>query len=241
MKPEEKATLASSVVLATLAVPNIKDISSTPAMNEDEEVQTIDKSVQLATLLNFLANPSRKLLLDEIVNLGLLDEVLPEFKGLYEALECKFFPLKLISTIISGLHAIRVNPAVKQYADQLEKVAMIRVLQQLSKVSKTIKLDFLYKLFQPLQTFSVAFVERVLLEAVANKQLNLRISHAQGTITFITALSSVTDLDTQVAKLGSALNKVARAIESITIPNHAGTQATDRRAYFSAIAEIDEK
>lgn len=240
IRPEEKALMASTVVLAALAVPSISDTVTATVNVEEEEVQVQDKSSQLATLLDFQANPSRSLLLYEIANLGLIDEVLPELKSLYEAFEVKFMPLKFIPTILPALSLIRGNATLKHYADQLEKIAIIRVVQQLSKVYNTVKLEFVYKIFTGLQSFSVVQIEKLLLEAVANKQLNLKISHGQGTVTFKTATSSAVAIDTQVAKLGIALNKVARVIDSVTPEGSAQQKSLNRRVYITSIAENEE-
>jgi translation initiation factor 3 subunit A len=244
IKNEEKSLMASCVVLAALSVPSISEVNySLASMNEEDEYNPLaaDKSSQLATLLDFQANPSRQLLLSQVVNLGLLDEILPELKGLYESLESKFFPLKLITTIAPALTTIRNQSLLKSYGNQIEKIAMIRVLQQLSKVYNTIKFEFLYKLFKPLQSFSTVNVEKMLVEAMTNKQLSLRISHANQTLTFKTASSTTQVMDTQVSKLGQELNKVMKTIEN-TVAFQAATEShieqqrsLARRVYFTQI------
>jgi translation initiation factor 3 subunit A len=240
MKAEEKAVMASSVVLAALSVPSVNDmVTLGNVITEEEENPSMDKSSQLATLLDFQSNPSRQLLLSEIVNLGLLDEVLPELKGLYESLEMKFFPLQLIKTILPSLVMIRNHSLLSHYSESLEKIAIIRVLHQLSRVYNTVKLDFLYRLFSDLKSFSFVQIERLLLEAVINKQLNLSISHAQGIVTFKTVTTSSQAIDTQASKLGNALNKVSRMILLSNDVTNA-KKIENRRMYISKIAENEE-
>ena len=52
-----------------------------------------DKSQQMAKLLDFQANPTRKALLEDIVAKGVLNDVFPEVAALYNLLETKFNPL----------------------------------------------------------------------------------------------------------------------------------------------------
>lgn len=52
-----------------------------------------DKSQQMAKLLDFQANPTRKALLEDIVAKGVLNDVAPEIAALYALLETKFNPL----------------------------------------------------------------------------------------------------------------------------------------------------
>lgn len=52
------------------------------------------KNEKIAALLDFNANPTRQLLLQDLVtNRGILNQVLPEVRDLYHKLEVEFAPL----------------------------------------------------------------------------------------------------------------------------------------------------
>jgi translation initiation factor 3 subunit A len=67
LKQEEKSQIASCVLLSALTIPTFKDIYSTIALEDQEEV-VVDKKSQMAQLLDFQANPSRQSLLADIMS-----------------------------------------------------------------------------------------------------------------------------------------------------------------------------
>ena len=145
LKAEEKTLLASSVLLAALTIPSIKDIYSTIAVDDDEVV--VEKNSQMALLLDFQSQPSRQALLNDIVNRGLLSEVLPELAKLFECLESKFQPTSLVKNITAAVSALKAYPTLTAYSLPLQRIIVIKVVQQLSRVYKTVRIEFVNKCF----------------------------------------------------------------------------------------------
>jgi translation initiation factor 3 subunit A len=237
-KPEERAILASSVLLSALTVPSTRDVYS---FGEDGE-EVVEKSSQMALLLDFQTNPSRQSLLNEIASKGFLADVLPELAALYDNLEVKFQPLTLVKGITAALDAVRAHPTLSIYAAPLQRVAVVRLLQQLGRVYSTVKLDFLFKLLGDMSELSHTAIERILIEGVAAKQLQLRINHASRCIHFGSpATASSAALDTQVSTLGSQLNKASQNI-SLLLGQKAleDQKAAARQAFLTRVAENAE-
>ena len=238
-KDAEKSVLASSVLLSALTVPSTRDMYSFG----DEEEEVVEKSSQMALLLDFQTNPSRQSLLSEIAAKGFLNDVLPELSALYDNLEVKFQPLTLVKKITAAVAAVRAHPALSMYAAPLQRVAVIKLMQQLGRVYSTIKLDFLYKLLADMGDLSPTAIERILIEGVAAKQLQLRIHHASRCIYFTApGGASATGLDSQVATFGSQLNKVSQSISLLLGQQTLETQkAAARKAFLTKVADASEE
>lgn len=206
IKPDDKCMLASSVLLSAITVPSTRDMYSFA----DEEEELVEKSSQMALLLDFQSNPSRQSLLNDISSKGILNEVLPELKALYESLEIKFQPLALVDKIVKALAIVKATPTLSIYAIPLQKVAVVKLLQQLGRVYSTIKLQFLYKLLSNLSDMTPTIIERILIEGVAAKQLQLKVNHITSSIHFYgQTLACITALDSQAAIFGSQVNKIS--------------------------------
>lgn len=235
LKGEDKVALASAVVLAALTVPSIKDIY---AEIPDEDDNVIDRNAHLASLLDFHTNPTRQSLLSEIVNKNLVNEVYPELASLYENLEVKFAPLTLGRTIASALDAVKSYPNLAQYAVSLERIIVVKVLQQLSRVYSTVKLDFVYNLLSGLKELNRLQIERVIVEAVRNKQLTLKISHVTNSLSFVPAAATTSALDSQAYQLGSALNQANFTLQQAqTTPQKDAEKAEGRKRYFGKVID----
>jgi len=210
IKPDDKCMLASSVLLSALTVPSTRDMYSFA----DEEEELVEKSSQMALLLDFQSNPSRQSLLNDISSKGILNDVLPQLKALYESLEIKFQPLALVDKIVSALAIVKATPTLSIYAIPLQKVTVVKLLQQLGRVYSTIKLEFLYKLLSKLSDLTPTLIERILIEGVAAKQLQLKVNHISSSIHFYgQTLANITALDSQAAIFGSQVNKISYNIK----------------------------
>lgn len=238
-KAEEKSVLASSVLLSALTVPSTRDNYS---FGEEGEEEVVEKTSQMALLLDFQSNPSRQSLLGEIVAKGFLNDVLPELAALYDNLEVKFQPLALVQKVTSALAAVKAHPTLSIYAAPLQRVAVVKLMQQLGRVYSTVKLDFLYKLMSGFSDLSNTAIERILIEGVAAKQLQLRVNHSTRCIIFgAPSSSSSAALDTQVSQLGSQLNKVAQSISLLLGQKTLEAQkAAARKAFLTKVSEASE-
>ncbi|CAE7420348.1 TIF3A1, partial [Symbiodinium microadriaticum] len=236
IKPEEKSLFASSVLLATLCIPTITDdgVSSGPSPNgmfDDEEIRQ-EKNQQMALLLDFQANPSRSALLTEIMTKGLLNEVYPELKQLYESMETGFKPLQMIQTIVPVLDFVSASPQISMYRQDLQKIAIVVCTRQLSSVYSTVKIDFLKKLFAPLNIPYVD-VEKVLVDALTRNQLNMRVDHLSGCFRFGTTVNIAPVVERQLATTGLRLKEVADKISSQVVDQ--SVLAAKRKVYLTAI------
>lgn len=239
IKPDDKCMLASSVLLSALTVPSTRDMYSFA----DEEEELVEKSSQMALLLDFQSNPSRQSLLHDISSKGILNEVLPELKALYESLEIKFQPLALVDKIVKALAVVKATPTLSIYAIPLQKVAVVKLLQQLGRVYSTIKLQFLYKLLSNLSDMTPTIIERILIEGVAAKQLQLKVNHITSSIHFYgQTLASITALDSQAAIFGSQVNKISFDIKLKLDVNEKilSTMLLNRTQFLSTVAGSTE-
>ena len=239
IKPDEKCMLASSVLLSAITVPSTRDMYSFA----DEEEELVEKSSQMALLLDFQTNPSRQSLLNDISSKGILNEVLPELKALYESLEIKFQPLALVDKIVKALAVVKATPTLSIYAIPLQKVAVVKLLQQLGRVYSTIKLQFLYKLLSNLSDMTPTIIERILIEGVAAKQLQLKVNHITSSIHFYgQTLACITALDSQAAIFGSQVNKISFNIKLKLDVNETiqSTMLFNRTQFLSTVAGSTE-
>lgn len=218
MKADEKAMLASTVLLAALTVLPTKD-------GEEE------KPNQFSALLDFQNSPSRANLLQDVVAKGMLADALPEFAALYEALEVKFSPFLLVKTVSPIIDMVSQQPSLAQYAAPLQRIVILKLMQQLAKVYSTIKLETVYRLLGDLKVTPV-MVERVVMEGISKGQLALKINHLTASITFTPSTPSEA-LDNQMSSLGSAL---ARALHTI-----GSSDATARKAFLAQVAAAAEE
>jgi translation initiation factor 3 subunit A len=235
LKQEEKSVLASCVLLSALTVPHFKDIYSSIALDDQAEV-VVDKNSQMALLLNFQDNPSRQTLLEDIVSKGILAEVVPELSTLYACLEGKFQPLQLIKNVIGAVAAVKAHPQMAQYAAPLQKIVVLKAMQQLSKVYSSVRLAFVYKLVSGLEGITANQVERILIEGVAAKHLQLRVNHSAGTIQFLSTQETNAQIEVQVSQFGAIMNKVSSTIAALSATKESKEEKINaRRAFLTKV------
>ena len=246
MPATDKKVMASAVLLAALCIPSIKesgimDPNTIPVILDDEEIAH-EKNQRMAMLLDFQANPTRHALLQDIVSRGILNEVLPGLSNLYTALECKFTPLTLAAQIAEGIALVKATPQLAHYAVPLQRVAVLRVVLQLSRVYASVKVDFVRKLLAPLSDVPYTQIERVMVDGVARKQLHLRIDHAAGCLRFGSLVTASTIVESGVATFGATVSKLSdNAHKAIAPPSAANQSADDRRVYIAEVAKCVDK
>lgn len=190
--------IASSVVLAALSVPPY-DHSHGASHVELENAK--EKNLKVAGLIGFDVEPksenrevlSRSGLLAELVSKGVMSCVTQEVKDIYHHLEHEFIPLDLISKVQPLLTKIsklggKLSSAssvpeiqLSQYIPALEKLATLRLLQQVSQVYKTMKIETLSKMFS---FFDFAVVEKISVDAIKHNFIAMKVDHMKGTIFF---------------------------------------------------------
>ncbi|KAK6911617.1 Proteasome component (PCI) domain [Dillenia turbinata] len=190
--------IASSVVLAALSVaPYDRSHGASHLELENEK----ERNLRITNLLEFNLDPkhesrevlSRSSLLSELVSKGVLACAAQEVKDIYHILEHEFIPLDLASRVHPLLIKIsklggKVSSAssvpevhLSNYVPALEKLATLRLLQQLSKVYQTIKISNLSTMI-PFLEFSA--VEKISVDAVKHNFVVMKVDHEKGVIKF---------------------------------------------------------
>lgn len=238
LKAEEKAVLASNVLLAALIVPTFKEVDST-ASNMSVEVDDIvnDKNQKMAMLLDFQANPTRQNLLTDIIAKGILKDVISSISSLHHLLECDFKPLSLPTNLQDILSSISQHNTLYIYSKPLQQVAVLKVIHQLSKVYSIIKIDKVKSILSPFSDMTFTQIEKIIIDGVSKHQLNVRIDHFNQSFRFGSTSVVQAATDTLIVNLGMNLNKVLFKL-SDTMKKAQSNQTEDinRRNYLELCA-----
>ncbi|CAN6463503.1 unnamed protein product [Victoria cruziana] len=217
--------MASSVLLATLSVAPYDHKHGAAHFELENEKE---RSFRMASLLSFSLDPkrdsrelSRSALLSELASKGVITYVPQEVKELYHLLENEFFPLDLASKVeplLSKLSKLgdklsSASPVpevqLSQYVPSLERLATLRVLQQVSQVYQTMKIEVLSKMI-PFFSFSV--VERVSVDAMKYNFVAMKVDHLKGVISFDSMDLESDRLRNHLTTLAKRLNKARSLI-----------------------------
>ena len=222
LSPDERCNMASSVLLSALCIPSVKDAGVDPSsavMATDENDAAYEKNQRMAQLLDFQANPTRHSLLQDIVEKGVLDHVLPELRELYYFMEEKFHPLTLAKSVCPAVETVKRNKSLAVYTVPLQRVAVLRVMLQLSHVFSTVKIDFVKRILAPLSDVSYLDVERIMVEGILRKDLPMKIDHRGKCLRFSAKMivdakntdsESCLTVENQSAVVAVALQRVAQ-------------------------------
>ncbi|KAI3951597.1 hypothetical protein MKX01_018713 [Papaver californicum] len=213
--------IASSVVLAALSVtPYGRGYGASHLELENEK----ERNLRMANLIAFSLDPkrdsrevlSRSALLSELVSKGVLACASPEVKELYNLLEHEFLPLDLASRVQPLLGSItnvggKILSAssvpevqLSYYVPALEKLATLRLLQQVSQVYQTMKIEVLSKMI-PFFDFSV--VEKVSVNAIKSNFIAMKVDHQNGAVLFGSLDLESDVLQGHLALVAESLNK----------------------------------
>ncbi|KAL0730747.1 hypothetical protein Bca4012_026841 [Brassica carinata] len=204
--------IASSVVLAALSVPPFDRSQSASHMELENEKE---RNLRMANLIGFNLEP--KFEGRDMVSRGVLSCASQEVKDLFHVLEHEFHPLDLGSKIQPLLEKISKSggklssapslPEVQlsQYVPSLEKLATLRLLQQVSKIYQTVRIESLSQLV-PFFEFSV--VEKISVDAVKNNFVAMKVDHMKGVVIFGNLGIESDGLKDHLAVFAESLNKV---------------------------------
>lgn len=157
--------------------------------------------MRVANLINFDVESraekreslSRSSILSELVARGVMACVTQEVKDLYHLLEHEFLPLDLalkvkpllvkISKLGGKLSSASSVPEVQlsQYVPALEKLATLRLLQQVSQVYQTIQIGNLSKM---IPFFDFAAIEKISVDAVRHNFVAIKVDHINVAVFF---------------------------------------------------------
>ncbi|KAM0016340.1 putative proteasome component (PCI) domain, eukaryotic translation initiation factor 3 subunit A [Helianthus debilis subsp. tardiflorus] len=190
--------IASSVLLAALSAPPYDHLKTASHLELEHEKE---RNLRMYNLIGFNIDTkletrevlSRSSLLADLVSKGVMTYVTQEVKDLYHILENEFLPLDLaskvqpllakISKLGGKLSSASSVPEVQlsHYVPALEKVATLRLLQQVSQVYQTMKVETLSKM---VPFFDFPAVERISVDAVKHSFIAMKIDHMKGAIIF---------------------------------------------------------
>jgi translation initiation factor 3 subunit A len=178
---------------------------------------------RLAILLRQTAMPSRESLISEINARGLLRQVSPEVALLFRTLETDFSPLMLAARCVPCFEKLRSSKqdeasankptahlsalSFAQYIPQLERLVVLRTLQQLSSVYSNVTLSQLRKLFGGL-SISQYEIEALVLRVSRQRLLAVRIDHREGCMRFGSDLLEVSSVRRSLTELATRLKSV---------------------------------
>ena len=89
----------------------------------------------LAALLGYTFNPNRDTLIEQITSMGLLEQCEPWVQELFSLLEKEFRPHDLVQSVVKHLNFMKSENRFSEYCYGIEELLIIRLCQQLSKVS----------------------------------------------------------------------------------------------------------
>ncbi|KAF9471257.1 hypothetical protein BDN70DRAFT_977463 [Pholiota conissans] len=183
-KPEEEISrLAAQVLVSALAVP--------VGLHTEEPDELKGKNARLTALLGLTRMPTRSGLLKDALSRDVLKLSPQAIKSLYNILEVTFDPLTLCSSIAPLLQTLATDEAFAPYLTLLQRALLSRLLSQLSQVYSTIKIDNLLALVAPLKdaglegAFDEEQVEAYIMGCARRGELNVRVDHKDGSITFV--------------------------------------------------------
>ncbi|RZC89102.1 hypothetical protein C5167_030798 [Papaver somniferum] len=213
--------IASSVVLAALSVTPYDHGYGASHLELDNEKE---RNLRMANLIGFSLDPkrdsrevlSRSALLSQLVSKGVLACASPEVKELYNLLEHEFPPLDLASRVQPLLGSIsnvggKISSAssvpqvqLSYYVPALEKLATLRLLQQVSQVYQTMKIEVLSKMI-PFFDFSI--VEKISVDAIKSNFIAMKVDHQKGAVLFGSLDLESDTLQGHLTLLAESLNK----------------------------------
>ncbi|KAK2363243.1 eukaryotic translation initiation factor 3 subunit A [Trifolium repens] len=218
LSQKDMELIASAVVLSALSV--------LPYENNLELEHEMERNLKMAKLICFnLENKtdskttlSRSSPLAELESEGVMSYAAQEVKDIYYLLEHKFLPsdlslevLPLLNKIskLGGITSSILNVQLSVYVPALKKLATLRLLQQVSNVYQTMKIENLAGMM-PYFDFSV--VQKISVDAVKQKFLSMKVDHRKKVVIFGKKSLEADDLRDRLAGFAKQLNKARQMI-----------------------------
>lgn len=170
--------MASSVLLAALCIPRNTGSGNSELLAAEGQ---IEKNLRMSTLLGFSTTPTRDSLIADLASKNIVSVARPELRTVYSIMEQDFLPLDMMPTLKPVTDYLGTAETLQIYIDPLRKVAVSRMLMQLSQVYKVMQISELKKLTAP-----VPFpdVEMLIVEGMRAGILSVRIDHLSGCVNF---------------------------------------------------------
>ncbi|KAL1833496.1 hypothetical protein ACET3Z_003147 [Daucus carota] len=213
--------IASSVLLAAMSVPPYDHTRRASHLELEHEKE---RNVRMSNLIGFNLDTktegrdmlSRSSLLSDLMSKGVMTYVTQEVKDLYHLLEHEFLPLDLASKVQPLLAKIsnvggKISSAssvpevqLSQYVPALEKLATLRLLQQVSQVYQTMSIESLAKM---VPFFSFPAVEKLSVDAVKHDFVAMKVDHMKGAVIFSTLGLESDGLRNHLGLFAESLNR----------------------------------
>ncbi|ORY69340.1 hypothetical protein LY90DRAFT_667452 [Neocallimastix californiae] len=176
---EELGKMASVVLMSALAIPIITTAKTHNDIDDRSKLQ------RLCNLLRVNTVPTREILIREALEKNVLSHVSNELKELYNILEVQFHPLSFGKKIKPIIEKLSVNEDLNKYIQPLYNVILTRLLQQLSQIYTTIKINTVVNLIAFKDNAYDSFaIEKFIMNGCKKGELNIRINHENQSLTF---------------------------------------------------------
>jgi translation initiation factor 3 subunit A len=252
----EMQKLASTFLVSALAIPIIRTNS-----NFDEEK---NKNARLTELLRQSQVPTRESLLQQALSKKNFSLVRPEVKELYQLLEVQFHPLSICQKVAPIMKSFGNQPELERYVKPLHSIILTRLLQQLSQVYSSIKIESVVKLaaFPAPYNYDAYAIEKFVMNGCRRGEFAVHINHATQSLIFESGSLTVTAQSKMAPSIGAVrlqLNqfseRLARAMEIIdpsirdekkqklvlALQTAAANIEEDRRAFYRRRELIEAK
>jgi translation initiation factor 3 subunit A len=166
--------MASTFMVSVLAIPIIKS-------------QSQEKNAKFQALLRDPEMPSREKLLRHALSHQVYSLVDPKVKELYELLEVQFHPLSICQKVGPIIQSFKDNDDLARYVKPLHQIILTRLLQQLSQVYSSIKIDGVLKLadFPAPYNYSTHTIERFVANGCKRGEFSIRINQQTQSLVFV--------------------------------------------------------
>ncbi|XP_073037677.1 eukaryotic translation initiation factor 3 subunit A-like isoform X1 [Primulina eburnea] len=241
--------IASSVVLAALSVPPYDRSYGASHLELENEKE---RSLRVGNLISFDVESkpenkevlSRSSLLLDLVSKGVMTCVTQEVKDLYQILEHEFFPLDLalkvqpLLTKISKLGGKTASASsvpetqLSQYVPFIEKLAALKLLQQVSQLYQTISIDNLSTI---IPFFDFSTLEKISVDSIKYNFLTMIVDYRKSAIFFGSKSLESEGLRDHLSVFAASLSKARVMIHP---PAKTTSKLEDR---VSDLAEVIEK
>eukprot|EP00658_Telonema_sp_P-2_P043851 TRINITY_DN3172_c0_g1_i13.p1 TRINITY_DN3172_c0_g1~~TRINITY_DN3172_c0_g1_i13.p1 ORF type:complete len:747 (-),score=252.41 TRINITY_DN3172_c0_g1_i13:467-2707(-) len=235
LKPtaEEQSHMASQLLVATLCVP-IHENKKASAQYYDFDIDR-DRGLRLSSLLGVTSSLDCTLLLEELTARGLPTIVTPEVSELHSLLLTELDPLDLCARARPVIQ--KLETSFPQYVGALKKSLCVQLLGQLSQVYSAMQMTSLHKMVDGI--LSKQEVEKLIVEAVKNKQMKVRIDYQNSTLNFGEHESlDYDDIRRQLSLLNGKLKEAGLQLQ----PDLMAKQAASTKRNIQMLAnELDQE
>eukprot|EP00871_Galdieria_phlegrea_P001936 jgi/Galph1/2743/GphlegSOOS_G1384.1 len=212
---DELRTIASRLVLSVFCIP-VYDQHKALVADYFSQLDVAGwasdgtRQARMASLLGYAAPPSRQNLVAEVQSRSVLDNCQQNFRNLYSILESDIDPLHLGDQLEPIVAVMEEESSYREYVTPLKRVAVFRLLQQLYQLYDSLDLDRLSKLAR---FCSISEIEKIALESLKARVLQVRIDHQNHCIRFQTNLFGTEEMRSHLKVLSCRL---IRAVEKVS-------------------------